>query len=58
MREAERQKEEALRYAQNIKRERDQYESAATHLDKNYASEMEGRISSSIAAAQAKTCSS
>ena len=54
MREAERQKEEALRYAQNIKRERDQYESAATHLDKNYASEMEGRISSSIAAAQAK----
>jgi hypothetical protein len=54
MREAERQKEEALRYAQNVKRERDQYESAATSLDKNYATEMEGRISSSIAAAQAK----
>jgi len=54
MREAERQKEEALRYAQNVKRERDQYESAATNLDKNYATEMEGRISSSIAAAQAK----
>ena len=54
MREAERQKEEAVRYAQNVKRERDQYESAATNLDKNYAVEMEGRISSSIAAAQAK----
>jgi hypothetical protein len=54
MREAERQKEEALRYAHNVKRERDQYESAATSLDKNYAVEMEGRISSSIAAAQAK----
>ena len=54
MREAERQKEEALRYAHNVKRERDQYESVATNLDKNYAVEMEGRISSSIAAAQAK----
>ena len=54
MREAERQKEEALRYAQSIKRERDQYEATATSLDKNYVTEMEGRISSSIAAAQAK----
>ena len=54
MREAERQKEEALRYAHNIKQERDQFQTQATSLDKNYASEMEGRISSSIAAAQAK----
>jgi hypothetical protein len=54
MREAERQKEEALRYAQSIKHERDQYEATATSLDKNYVTEMEGRISSSIAAAQAK----
>ena len=54
MREAERQKEEALRYAQSIKRERDQYEATATSLDKNYVTEMEGRISSSISAAQAK----
>jgi len=54
MREAERQREEALRYAQSIKQERDQYEATATSLDKNYATEMEGRISSSIAAAQAK----
>ena len=54
MREAERQREEALRYAQSVKKERDQYEATATSLDKNYASEMEGRISSSLAAAQAK----
>ncbi len=54
MREAERQREEALRYARGVKHERDQYEATATSLDKNYASEMEGRISSSLAAAQAK----
>ena len=54
MREAERQKEEAIRYAQNIKQERDQYENTAKSLDKNYATEMEGRISSSLSAAQAK----
>ena len=54
MREAERQREEALRYAQSIKQERDQFQTHATSLDKNYATEMEGRISSSIAAAQAK----
>jgi|9_EtaG_2_1085328.scaffolds.fasta_scaffold40310_2 hypothetical protein len=54
MREAERQKEEALRYAQSVKQERDQFQSQATSLDKNYVTEMEGRISSSIAAAQAK----
>jgi hypothetical protein len=54
MREAERQREEALRYARSVKDERDQYEATATSLDKNYATEMEGRISSSLAAAQAK----
>ena len=54
MREAERQREEALRYAKSVKQERDQYEATATTLDKNYATEMEGRISSSLAAAQAK----
>ena len=54
MREAERQKEEALRYAHSVKQERDQFQTQATSLDKNYATEMEGRISSSIAAAQAK----
>ena len=54
MREAERQREEALRYAKSVKHERDQYEATATTLDRNYATEMEGRISSSLAAAQAK----
>ena len=54
MREAERQKEEALRYAHSVKQERDQFQTQATSLDRNYAVEMEGRISSSIAAAQAK----
>ena len=54
MREAERQKEEALRFAENVKRERDQFKTAATSLDKNYATEMEGRISSSLSAAQEK----
>jgi len=54
MREAERQREEALRYARSVKDERDQLHTTATSLDKNYATEMEGRISSSIAAAQAK----
>ena len=54
MREAGRQKEEALRYAESVKKERDEFKTQATSLDKNYATEMEGRISSSLAAAQAK----
>ena len=37
-----------------IKRERDRYEATATSLDRNYATEMEGRITSSLSAAQAK----
>ena len=54
MREAERQKEEALAFAQRVKQERDRFEATATSLDKNYATEMEGRISSSLSAAQEK----
>ncbi len=54
MREAERQREEALAFAQRVKQERDQFEARSTSLDKNYATEMEGRISSSLAAAQEK----
>ena len=54
MREAERQKEEALRYADSIKQERDKFKNTADSLDKNYVAEMEGRITSSIAAAQEK----
>ena len=57
MREAERQKEEAMRYAESVKKERDQFKTTADSLDKNYATEMEGRIASSLAAAQAKLAS-
>ena len=39
MREAERQKEEALRYADSIKKERDQFKTTADSLDKNYVTE-------------------
>jgi hypothetical protein len=54
MREAERQKEEAIDYAKRVKLERDELGRAASHLDKNYTQELEGRISSSLSAAQAK----
>ena len=54
MREAERQREEAVSYARRVQGERDQLNRVATDLDKNYADEMEGRISSSLAAAQGK----
>jgi hypothetical protein len=54
MREAERQREEAIAFAQRVKTERDQFEAKSTSLDKNYATEMEGRISSSLLAAQEK----
>ena len=54
MREAERQKEEALRYADSVKRERDKFKTQATSLDKDYTTEMESRIASSLSAAQAK----
>jgi len=54
MREAERQKEEALRYADSVKQERDQFKTTADSLDKNYVTEMEGRITSSLSAAQEK----
>jgi len=54
MREAERQKEEAVVYAKRVMRERDEMTHTATSLDRDYAVEMENRIKSSLAAAQAK----
>jgi len=54
MREAERQKEEAVIYAKRVMRERDALTQTATTLDRDYAIEMENRIKSSLAAAQAK----
>jgi len=54
MREAERQREEAVTYAKRVMRERDEMTHTATTLDRDYAIEMENRIKSSLAAAQAK----
>ena len=54
MREAERQKEEAVTYAKRVMRERDELTHTATTLDRDYTVEMENRIKSSLAAAQAK----
>ena len=54
MREAERQKEEAVTYAKRVMRERDELTHTAVNLDRDYAIEMENRIKSSLAAAQAK----
>ena len=54
MREAERQKEEAVSYAKRVMRQRDEMTHTATTLDRDYAVEMENRIKSSLAAAQAK----
>ena len=58
MREAERQKEEAVSYARRVMRERDELGKQASDLDQGYTSEMEGRIKSSLAAAQAKLSAS
>jgi len=58
MREAERQKEEAVSYARRVMRERDELGKQATELDQGYTSEMEGRIKSSLVAAQAKLSAS
>ena len=54
MREAERQRDEALSFAERTKKERDQLTSKVSQLDTGYASEMENRIKSSLAAAQSK----
>jgi hypothetical protein len=54
MREAERQRDEALSFAERTKKERDTLTSRVSKLDTGYASEMENRIKSSLAAAQSK----
>ena len=58
MREAERQKEEAVSYAKRVMKERDQLSTQAINYEKDYTSEMENRIQSSLAAAQAKLSAS
>jgi len=52
MREAERQKEEALSYAQSIKSERDNLQSRFMKADKSYVSEFETRVKSNMEAAR------
>ena len=52
MREAERQKEEAVTYAQSIKQQKDAAENRLSKLDKSYVSEFENRVTTSMAAAK------
>ena len=54
MREAERQKDEATRYAQSVLKDKKSLESRLTKLDTGYVSEMEKRLTSSLDAAKAK----
>jgi len=52
MREAERQREEAVSYAQSVKREKDQIESRILKTDERYVSEFETRVNASLANAK------
>jgi len=52
MREAERQKEEALTYAHTIKSQKEQAEKRLSKLDKSYVSEFESRVKTNLAAAK------
>ncbi len=52
MREAERQKEEAIAFAEANKKRAEEVESKLSKLDKTYVSEFEGRVKTSLAAAK------
>ena len=52
MREAERQREEAIQFANSVKREKEQIESRLSKTDQRYVSEFETRIGSSLANAK------
>ena len=52
MREAERQKEEAIAYAESIKRDKETVEGRLSKLDKTYVSEFESRVKTNLAAAK------
>ena len=54
MREAERQREEALAFARRIQDENKSLTSKVNVLDTDYVAEMEGRVKSSLLAAQQK----
>ena len=52
MREAERQKEEAVHYAQSVKQENNEMVKRLSRVDNSYVSEFESRVKTSLAAAQ------
>ena len=52
MREAERQKEEALAFAQSVKSKNDEMEGRLSKIDSSYVSEFESRVKTSMAAAK------
>ena len=52
MREAERQREEAVAFAQSVQREKNQIESRLSKTDQRYVSEFETRVNSSLANAK------
>jgi len=52
MREAERQREEAIQYAQTTKAEKDRLEKKVSNLDSSYVKEFENRVSTNMEAAR------
>jgi hypothetical protein len=52
MREAERQREEAVQYAQSVTQQKNKAETRLSKLDKSYVSEFESRVKTSLAAAK------
>lgn len=52
MREAERQREEAIAFAEASKKEKEEIQSRLSKLDKTYVPEFEGRVKTSLAAAK------
>ena len=52
MREAERQREEAIAYAESIKKDKETVEGRLSKLDKTYVSEFESRVKTNLAAAK------
>ena len=52
MREAERQREEAVTYAQNVTQQKNHAENRLSKLDRSYVSEFENRVTTSLAAAK------
>ena len=52
MREAERQREEALTFAESVKRDKEALETRFSKLDKSYVSEFESRVTTNMTAAR------